>query len=205
MHRSPHPLVPTIVGIAALTTALVLAGCAAGTAVTSETSGASGHRTSWAHGSSDRVAGVTVTSADGYAADSAPIAEKTHLPEVANLEAGLRRAVTQATAAAASDGVEVRINSGWRSARYQQALLDEAVKEHGSLTEARRWVNTPERSAHVRGQAVDVGEIDAAVWMQDHGSAFGLCQTYQNESWHYELATTPGGTCPRMRHDSSEG
>jgi hypothetical protein len=142
--------------------------------------------------------------ADGRIGTSATIGALAGTPAIENLHADLRRAVTRATAAAAADGVEVRINSGWRSTSYQRALLDQGVREYGSLQEARRWVNTPERSAHVQGRAVDVGPIDAAVWMQEHGSGFGLCQTYENESWHYELTTTPG-ECPAMLRDSSEG
>ncbi len=61
------------------------------------------------------------------------------------------------------------------------------------------------RGLHVHGRAVDVGAIDAAVWMQEHGRQFGLCQTYENGSWHDELATTAGGECPPMRRDSSAG
>lgn len=156
-------------------------------------------------GARAEVAGVAVSSADGYTADGAPIDAIGALPLVTNLESALRRAVVRASEAAAADQVEVRINSGWRSGRYQQALLDQGVAEHGSLKEARRWVNTPERSTHVRGRAVDVGAIDAARWMHEHGSAFGLCQTYENESWHYELTTTPSGSCPAMLRDSSVG
>ncbi|WIB77577.1 M15 family metallopeptidase [Curtobacterium sp. MCPF17_002] len=206
-----HVLAATVV----CATALVVAGCAAaavdeGGATRTSTSARSGSAPGQPPagapvGDVTTIGGVRVSGADGYAADSAPITERTDAPEVANLDADLRRAVIRTTEAAAADGVEVRINSGWRSTRYQQALLDQAVEEHGSLEEARRWVNTPERSAHVRGGAVDVGEIDAAAWMQEHGSEFGLCQTYENESWHYELSTTPGGTCPAMRRDSSEG
>jgi hypothetical protein len=149
--------------------------------------------------------GHAVGEADGRIKTSATIGELVGTPAIENLDADLRRAVSRATAAAAADGVEVRINSGWRSTAYQRALLEQGVREYGSLREARRWVNTPERSTHVQGRAVDVGPIDAAAWMQEHGSAFGLCQTYENESWHYELSTTPGGECPAMLRDSSEG
>ena len=46
---------------------------------------------------------------------------------------------------------------------------------------------TPDTSAHVSGDAVDIGPSDAAAWLSEHGAAYGLCQIYGNEPWHYEL------------------
>ena len=45
--------------------------------------------------------------------------------------------------------------------------------------------------------------FEAADWLSRHGSAYGLCQVFANEIWHYELATTPGGRCPEMLPDGS--
>ena len=53
--------------------------------------------------------------------------------------------------------------------------------------EAARWVATPATSAHVSGDAVDIGHADAAAWLSKHGAEYGLCQIYRNEPWHYEL------------------
>ena len=50
-----------------------------------------------------------------------------------------------------------------RSTRQQ--LLDEAISKYGSEAEAARWVATPNTSAHVSGDAVDVGPSDAAAWL----------------------------------------
>ena len=79
------------------------------------------------------------------------------------------------------------VNSGWRSVAYQEQLLDEAVSTYGSRKAAARWVATPDTSAHVSGDAVDIGPTDAAAWLSAHGAGYGLCQTYRNEPWHYEL------------------
>lgn len=187
------------------TSALAVAGCAAAAIPGDDQPGDATVSVGAPPGESAEVGGHTVSTADGYAADGAPISEIADTPAIANLDGDLRNAVTRATEAAAADGVEVRINSGWRSKRYQQALLDQGVEEHGSLEEARRWVNTSDRSTHVQGRAVDIGAIDAAAWMQEHGNEFGLCQIYDNEAWHYELATKPGGECPRKLFDSSAG
>ena len=123
------------------------------------------------------------------------------VPAVAKLDAELRRALRAAAADAGDDGVAFRVNSGWRSARYQEHLLDEAVSTYGSRTEAARWVATPETSAHVSGDAVDLAP-DAASWLSRYGAGYGLCQTYLNEPWHYELrATATDEGCPGMYAD----
>lgn len=66
-------------------------------------------------------------------------------------------------------------------------LLSEAISKYGSEKEAARWVAAPDRSAHVSGDAVDIGPVAAAKWLSAHGAAYGLCQVYANEPWHYEL------------------
>jgi hypothetical protein len=63
-------------------------------------------------------------------------------------------------------------------------------------------VATAETSAHVSGDAVDIGPFDAAAWLSEHGAEYGLCQIYSNEPWHYELrpeAIDQG--CPPMYSD----
>jgi len=117
-------------------------------------------------------------------------------PAVGNLDPALLIAVQQATTAAAADGVTMTITSGWRSPAFQQQLLDDAVATYGSLAAARQYVQTPERSHHVLGQAVDMGGVGADQWLIANGARFGLCQIYANELWHFELATDAAGNCP---------
>jgi LAS superfamily LD-carboxypeptidase LdcB len=106
---------------------------------------------------------------------------------VANLDPALLGALRRAATDAADDGVEFFVNSGWRSPKYQERLLREAIPTYGSEKEAARWVATPNTSAHVSGDAVDIGPFDATAWLSDHGARYGLCQIYSNEPWHYEL------------------
>jgi LAS superfamily LD-carboxypeptidase LdcB len=124
-------------------------------------------------------------------------------PEPVTLDPKLDRAVKAATRDAARDGITIEITSGVRTAAYQQQLLDEAIETYGSEQVARRYVNTPERSTHVRGLAVDIGPTDAAYWMIQHGAEYGLCQIYANEVWHFERVVEPGGTCPELLPDAS--
>jgi D-alanyl-D-alanine carboxypeptidase len=109
------------------------------------------------------------------------------LPGVANLDPSLLGALRQAATSAGDDGVELVVDSGWRSPEYQEHLLREAVSKYGSQEEAARWVATPDTSAHVSGGAVDIGPTGAAAWLSEHGAEYGLCQVYGNEPWHYEL------------------
>jgi D-alanyl-D-alanine carboxypeptidase len=123
-------------------------------------------------------------------------------PGVANLDPALLGAVRQAATDAADEGLELFVDSGWRSAEYQEQLLHVAISKYGSEEEAARWVATPANSAHVSGDAVDIGPLDATAWLSEHGAEYGLCQIYGNEPWHYELrpqAIDHG--CPPMYPD----
>jgi LAS superfamily LD-carboxypeptidase LdcB len=135
-----------------------------------------------------RVIGLLVIIAAIAAALSAsPAASPVDVrPKRSGLDADLRGALRQAKAAAADDGVAIVVDSGWRSPEHQARLLREAVAKYGSEEEAARWVATPETSAHVSGDAVDIGPAGAA-WLSEHGAEYGLCQIYGNEPWHYEL------------------
>jgi zinc D-Ala-D-Ala carboxypeptidase len=127
------------------------------------------------------------------------------IPGVANLDGDLLGALRQAAGAASDDGVEFVVDSGWRSPEYQEQLLREAVAKYGSEEEAARWVATPDTSAHVSGNAVDIGPAAAAAWLSEHGAAYGLCQIYGNEPWHYERrpeAIDQG--CPPMYADPTD-
>jgi LAS superfamily LD-carboxypeptidase LdcB len=124
--------------------------------------------------------------ADGAVPDGTTVFDD-EVPGVAKLDPALLAALRQAVTDAAGDGGEFFVDSGWRSPEYQEQLLREAVSKYGSEAEARRWVATPDTSAHVSGDAVDIGPSDAAAWLSEHGAAYGLCRIYGNEPWHYEL------------------
>jgi hypothetical protein len=120
------------------------------------------------------------------------------IPGVANLDPALLGALRHAATDAADDGL-------WRSPEYQERLFQEAATKYGSAEEAARWVAPPNRSAHVSGDAVDIGHSDAAAWLSGHGAEYGLCRIYGNEPWHYELrpdAIDHG--CPPMYADPTQ-
>jgi hypothetical protein len=126
-------------------------------------------------------------------------------PPVTGLDPELQRRFDEAQAAAAAEGVELTITSGWRSAADQQAIVDQALARYGSAEEAHRWVLPPEQSAHVQGLAIDVGPTDGALWLGEHGTEHGLCRTYANELWHFEPLADGATTCPEPHPDSSWG
>jgi hypothetical protein len=139
--------------------------------------------------------------ADGAVPDGTTVFDD-EVPGVANLDPALLAALRQAATDAAGDGVEFLVDSGWRSAAYQEHLLQEAVSKYGSEEEAARWVATPETSPHVSGNAVDIGPSDAASWLSQQGARYGLCQIYGNEPWHFELrAEAVNDGCPSMYAD----
>ncbi|MEY2442038.1 MAG: zinc D-Ala-D-Ala carboxypeptidase [bacterium] len=138
----------------------------------------------------------TLGEADGAVPDGTTVFDH-GVPGVANLDPGLLGALRRAATDAATVGVAFVVDSGWRSDAYQQQLLDDAISKYGSEQEAARWVATPNTSAHVSGDAVDVGPSDAAAWLSEHGAAYGLCRIYGNEPWHYELrAQVTARGCP---------
>jgi hypothetical protein len=138
--------------------------------------------------------------ADGAVPDGTTIFSD-DVPGVTNLNPDLLAALRRAATDARGDGVEFDVDSGWRSAAYQEQLLQDAVSKYGSEAEAARWVATPSTSPHVAGDAVDLSS-HASAWLSEHGAEYGLCQIYANEAWHYELrpdAVVNG--CPAMYAD----
>jgi zinc D-Ala-D-Ala carboxypeptidase len=139
--------------------------------------------------------------AGGAVPDGATVFDD-EVPGVAKLDSDLLGALRRAAADASGDGVQFHVDSGWRSPAYQERLLREAVSKYGSEAEAARWVATPNTSAHVSGDAVDIEPSGAAAWLSEHGAEYGLCQIYGNEPWHYELRPEAGDHgCPPMYAD----
>ena len=124
--------------------------------------------------------------ADGAVPDDTTVFDN-EVPGVAKLDPALLGALRRAATDAAGEGVKFVVNSGWRSPAYEDQLRREAIAKYGSEAEAARWVGTGTTSAHVSGDAVDIGPAGATSWLSAHGAAYGLCRIYGNEPWHYEL------------------
>lgn len=119
------------------------------------------------------------------------------------LEPLLALAYTMAEREAHAAGVPMWINSGYRSPAEQQAMWEDGLRTYGTPEEARRWVLPPEESTHVTGRAVDIAPRDGAAWLEANGNRWGLCRTFDNEWWHFELVTIPGTACPPRVPDAA--
>jgi D-alanyl-D-alanine carboxypeptidase len=153
------------------------------------------------HGGATTEKPGAVTEDDGVLPDGVTVFDDEY-PGVGNLDPDLLRALREAATDAADDGIELYVNTGWRSPAYQDQLLREAVSTYGSESEAARWVATAATSPHVSGDAIDIGHLDATAWLSAHGTEYGLCQIYRNEPWHFELRHQAiDHRCPRRYAD----
>jgi hypothetical protein len=134
--------------------------------------------------------------------DAAGSASATQDLQAQGLDPELAERFAAAQTAAAADGVELTLTSGWRSADDQQRIVDATLERYGT-PEGYRWVLPPEDSAHVQGLAVDVGPTEGAYWLQQHGLELGLCPTYANEVWHFEKLPDGAAECPEPHEDAS--
>lgn len=142
-------------------------------------------------------------------ADAAPPAAAQHVlgvrlaPGTAGLTPQLAVAYTLAYREARGAGVDMSVNSGRRSRAEQDRLWRQGILDYGSAAAARRWVLPPGESTHVTGEAIDVGPRGGAAWLQVNGIRWGLCRTFDNEWWHFELVAVPGTRCPARVPDAS--
>ncbi len=124
-------------------------------------------------------------------------------PVLSQLDPALLHAVQEAARSAQTQGVELRVASGWRSKGFQQRLFEDGIRAYGSVEAAAEFVAAPEVSKHVTGQAIDIGPAEADRWLIANGSRFGLCQIYANEIWHFELVADGQGNCPPLRANAA--
>lgn len=98
------------------------------------------------------------------------------------VECGTAVAFLQMRAAAARDGVTLRIVSGFRSMKEQQVLY--ACHKQGKCPLAAK----PGYSHHQDGLALDLNARDRGVydWLSRNASSFGFRRTVASEPWHWE-------------------
>lgn len=94
-------------------------------------------------------------------------------------------------AAANADGVDLFVNSGFRS-DAEQAIL---FARHPDP----RWVAPPGRSRHRDATELDINMGDggrAHAWLRAHGGRFGFVQRYSWEPWHWGYLPGCGAGAP---------
>lgn len=112
----------------------------------------------------------------GYAGPLAYRQGKPMRPDVA-------RVFDRMHAAARADGVELLINSGYRSDAEQARLYARHPDPH--------WVAPPGHSLHRYGTELDLGPPGAYGWLARNATRFHFSQRYSWEPWHYEAPLAP--------------
>jgi hypothetical protein len=85
--------------------------------------------------------------------------------------------------AAAGDGIDLTINSAFRSDAEQAALF--------AAHPDPRWVAPPGHSLHRCATELDLGPEAAYGWLAANASRFGFVQRYSWEAWHFGLIAGP--------------
>ena len=109
-------------------------------------------------------------------------------PTAIEVEVRTARAFLAMRAAAAEAGVELRLESGFRTVEEQRELFRAWRKGHGN--KAAR----PGRSNHQSGRALDIAVISvpgARAWLETHAASFGFKRTVKSEPWHWEYVDAP--------------
>nr|WP_084529688.1 M15 family metallopeptidase [Nocardia crassostreae] len=156
-----------------------------------------------AHAAPELVAPVGAPGGSGEPVVGAAARSATPIAETDGPNPSLSLSYSLAAQEAHAAGVPMWIVSGYRTPAEQQAMWEDGIATYGSPDEARRWVLPPGESTHVSGDAIDVGPRAGAQWLEDNGNRWGLCRTYDNEWWHFEIATIPGLPCPPRVPDAS--
>lgn len=120
-------------------------------------------------------------------------------PGATTINPELQKRFDEAKAAAKLAGINLYIQSGYRSIELQTKLFKDAIAKYGSADEASKWVSPPSVSRHPQGIAIDVNypaDPAGAKWLEINGYKFGLCRVFENEWWHFEPNIAPGQICP---------
>jgi hypothetical protein len=117
-------------------------------------------------------------------------------PTAVEVEVDTARAFLAMREAAAKECVELRLESGFRTAAEQRELFRAWRKGRGN--KAAR----PGRSNHQSGRALDISVISvpgARDWLETNAVLFGFTRTVRNEPWHWEYLDSPIARGPAKR------
>jgi len=92
------------------------------------------------------------------------------------------RAFATMAEAAAGDGLELELTSGFRTNERQAELYDEYLHADGALAAK------PGYSNHQSGRALDINVWNWSVyeWLDSHAATYGFKRTVPSEPWHWE-------------------
>jgi hypothetical protein len=109
-------------------------------------------------------------------------------PSAVEVEVRTARAFLAMRAAAADAGIELRLESGFRTAAQQRVLYQ--AWRNGRGNKAAR----PGLSNHQSGRAVDIAVArvpGALAWLEDNAMSYGFKRTVKSEPWHWEYVDVP--------------
>ena len=101
---------------------------------------------------------------------------------------------------ALEDGIELKVESGYRSVSYQKRIFKRMFAKGRTFEDIVRYVAPPGYSQHMFGTAVDFhpsnwrfADTPQYTWLQENADQFGFAETYsQNnsllmpwEAWHW--------------------
>jgi LAS superfamily LD-carboxypeptidase LdcB len=101
----------------------------------------------------------------------------------AEVEVKTARAFAKLRAAAADDGIDLMIWSGFRTYERQAELYRAWRSGDGNLAAKPGWSN------HQSGQALDlrIDDDKTYYWLAKHAAQFGFVRTVKGEPWHWEF------------------
>ncbi|HKK19984.1 MAG TPA: M15 family metallopeptidase [candidate division Zixibacteria bacterium] len=111
-----------------------------------------------------------------------------------------RKAFVEMARSADKDGIKLIAESGYRSSRYQRAIIKRRMEAGHSFEQVMKYVAPPGYSEHETGRALDLATSNAGFvnteaykWLKHHGAEFGFSETYPKERtgnmpyepWHW--------------------
>ena len=117
------------------------------------------------------------------------------------------------SAAAAEAGVQLLVDSGYRSARYQRVIFRQFLEKGQRFENIARYVAPPGYSEHALGTVVDFhpsgrgfAASDAYRWLKQHAGAYGFHETLPRhnrhhfpwEPWHWKFQAVTADKLPQL-------
>ncbi|UCG62361.1 MAG: M15 family metallopeptidase [Candidatus Zixiibacteriota bacterium] len=146
----------------------------------------------------------------GKRIDSADLADKDRLVRIPEeycfedyhiyVDIVARDAFVRMAEAAAADSIVLITDSGYRSARYQERIISEHMKEGQKFADITRYVAPPGYSDHETGRSIDIvpsdpsfARTDAYRWLVQTAGEFGFEENFPKdttgltpwEPWHW--------------------
>lgn len=122
-------------------------------------------------------------------------------PTSVEVEVRTARVFLDMRARAASEGVDLRLESGFRTVAQQRALFRAWRAGRGNPAAP------PGRSNHQSGRALDIvtSTPGARAWLEANAASFGFRQTVANEPWHWEYIDMPVARGATKKHKRKKG